>query len=94
MVWAGVGGGRTRSYAIITTASSDEGCAGNARPYPHDYLLRLKYQAQVLATNGTLRAELLKGGLRAGMAGAFSLPNTNMASSGTSREDYGFVSEG
>ncbi|PBK98178.1 hypothetical protein ARMGADRAFT_1075043 [Armillaria gallica] len=39
-------------------------CVENARSYPYDSLLRVNYQ--VLAANGTSRAELLKGGLHAG----------------------------
>ncbi|PBK98104.1 hypothetical protein ARMGADRAFT_568477 [Armillaria gallica] len=48
-----------------TAHRREVGCAGNARPYPHNSFLRVKYQ--VLAANGTSRAELLKEGLCAGM---------------------------
>ncbi len=65
--------------------SGKAGCAGSGRSlhklafigihvsvahsYPHDSLLRVK--RQVLVANGMSRAELLKGGLRAGMVGTF-----------------------
>ncbi|PBK66598.1 hypothetical protein ARMSODRAFT_351665 [Armillaria solidipes] len=65
------------------------GCIGNTRSYPHDSLIRVKYQ--VLAANSTSRAELLDGGLG---AEHIKSSNTNIVSFGTRHEDYGFVSDG